>query len=71
MKERKNQELKNHYSYHAPKGKQIEHVKINAVCHELAYLIKNTKQRSREQAVAYTHLGEVEYNANATITRNE
>jgi hypothetical protein len=68
----KDPELENRYSYHTPKGDQVErYAKIRASCLELAYLIKDLTPRSREQAVAFTHLDEVMYNANAAIARNE
>lgn len=64
--------LSNRYSYHAPKGDQVErYARIRAACLALARQIALDTPVSREQSTAFTALDTVMFNANAAIARNE
>lgn len=68
----KDEVLENNFTYHAPKpGQQERYVAIREKAKELAYLIKNTTPKSREQSVALTELETSVFWANAAIARNE
>lgn len=66
------EELKNRFTYHAPKGDQLErYAAIRAKALELATLIVASTRHSREQGTALTHLDSAVMFANAAIARNE
>lgn len=65
-------DLQNRFTYHAPKGDQISrygHLRVAALA--LALEIAETTPVSREQSLAFTHLEEAIFWANASIARNE
>jgi hypothetical protein len=65
-------ELKKRYTYHPPKGDQLDRYRrIREGCLALAALIVGNTPASREQSVALTALDSVIFNANAAIARNE
>jgi hypothetical protein len=64
--------LENDFTYHPPKGDQVERYgAIRTAAGELARLIAEKTPESREQSVALTKLDEVVFWANASIARNE
>lgn len=64
--------LNNDFTYHAPKGDQVErYAIIREKAHELALVICQCSPPSREQSVALTLLDQVVMTANAAIARNE
>lgn len=64
--------LKNTYTYHAPKGDQPERYEaIRAKARELAELIEESCPESWEKSIANTRLEEAVMWANASIARNE
>jgi len=63
-------ELGHRFTYHAPKGDQVErYQKIRRTALEFAELIVELCPLSREQSVAFTRLEEVVMFANAAIAR--
>lgn len=71
-REHMRQELAVRFTYHAPTGDQpsrYEHLRDTAL--ELAELILDSCPDSRERALAFTHLEEVVFWANASIARRE
>ncbi len=67
-----NQKIENNFSYHAPKGNQQERYElIRSQAKELAYLISDCCEESREKSLAMTKLEEAVMWANASIARNE
>ena len=66
------EELKNRFSYHAPKDGQPEkYERIRRMGLDAATLISSLCPASREQSVALTKLDEVVMWANAAIARRE
>ncbi len=64
--------IENNFTYHAPKGDQTQrYVALREKAKELALLIAELTPYSREQSLAFTHLEDVVYCANAAIARNE
>ena len=67
-----NPELERRFSYHAPKGDQVtRYERIRNAAKAFAYLIDQTCPNSREKSLAWTHLEDAVYSANASIARNE
>ncbi len=65
-------ELNERFEYHAPKVDQVPRYNaIRAKARELALLIVTSSPKSREQALALTHIDEAMLFANAAIARNE
>lgn len=62
----------NIYRYHVPTGNQPErYALLRAKAKELATLIDELCQNSRERALAHTNLEQATMWANASIARNE
>lgn len=65
-------DLENAYTYHAPKGDQIERYQdIRSAVRKVADLINKSCPPSRERSLAFTKLEEAVMWANASIARNE
>ena len=65
-------DLRNRFTYHAPKDDQIERYKvIRDAFLQLALVICNAAPQSRELSTALTHLDAAMMFANAAIARNE
>jgi hypothetical protein len=65
-------DINNRFSYHAPKNSQPErYVAIREKAKELAMLILQTTQKSREQSLSLTKLQSAVMWANAGIACNE
>ena len=65
-------ELKNRFTYHAPKpGQPEKYQDIRSLGYDLASLILETCPESREQALALTKIEEAVMWANAAIARRE
>jgi hypothetical protein len=65
-------DLKNRFTYHAPKADQPErYVKLRDKAYELAVLIKENTPTGRQQSLALTALEEVTMRANAAIAQGE
>jgi hypothetical protein len=65
-------DLKNRFTYHAPKGDQQErYVALRNAGLALAALIVTSTPASREQSLALTKVEEALFWANAGIARNE
>lgn len=72
MDEKIKNELKNRYTYHAPKDNQAERYEaIRGKILETAERIVELTPYSREQSTALTKLDEAMFFANAAIARNE
>ncbi len=72
MPEQQDEELEKNFTYHPPKpGQQERYVAIREQAKVLAYLIKGSTPKSREQSVALTNLEQSVFWANAAIARNE
>jgi hypothetical protein len=66
------QELINRFTYHPPKGDQVErYQKIRDKGLEFALLINDLTPASREQSLAITHLEDAVMSANKAIAVNE
>ena len=66
------EDLLNRFSYHAPKGDQIErYQKIRDAGLQLATLIVGECPSSREQSLSLTHIEDAIMWANAAIARHE
>lgn len=69
---KKEAELENQYTYHAPKEDQPErYVAIREKAKELARVILESTPESRHQSLAMTKLEEVVMRANQAIAVNE
>lgn len=67
-----NPELEKRFTYHAPKDGQPEkYVTIRDQAKAMAYNLALLCPQSRELSLAFTHLEEVVFWANAAIARNE
>lgn len=65
-------DLRVRFAYHQTTGEQQARMHaIRQKCTELAELIAETTPQSREQSLAFTHLEDVMFNANAAISRRE
>ena len=65
-------DLKNRFTYHAPKGAQTEHYgQLRGKALELAELIVNLCPSSAERSTALTRLDESVMHANAAIARSQ
>lgn len=65
-------EIENMFSYHAPKGDQLERYEaIRAKAKELAHLINDACPNSREKSLSLTSLQQTTMWANASIAINE
>ncbi|MBF0212380.1 MAG: hypothetical protein HQM00_02310 [Magnetococcales bacterium] len=65
-------DLQNRFSYHPPKpGQADRYQKIRAAALDFAQLICAETPKSREQALAITHLEDTVMWTNAAIARNE
>lgn len=65
-------DIEKNFTYHAPKGSQIErYASIRAKAKEFAELINAECLDSREKSLAITKLEESVMWANASIARNE
>lgn len=65
-------EIENMFSYHAPKGNQLERYEsIRSKAKELAHLINDYCPNSREKSLALTSLQQTTMWANASIACNE
>ena len=66
-----NSQIENNFTYHSAKKEQQEkYVDIRIKAKELAYLIDDICQGSREKSLAMTKLEESVMWANASIARN-
>lgn len=71
-KEAMKQRVKNDFTYHAPKGDQVErYQQLRDKAKELALLIVELTPVSREQSLALTYLEQASMMGNAAIARNE
>lgn len=71
-KEEKRAQIEHNFTYHAPKGDQVErYQQIRDKAKELALLIVDLTPYSREQSLAITELEKAVAFANAAIARNE
>jgi hypothetical protein len=65
-------EMDNRFSYHSPKGDQVErYQRIRDKAKEFALLIAELTPKSREQSLAFTHIEDASMWANASIARRE
>lgn len=65
-------DIENDFSYHAPKGTQLRRYEaLREKGKELAYLIKQTTPKSKEQEQSLMLLNLAIMSANAGIARNE
>lgn len=65
-------DITNRFTYHAPKGNQVErYQEIRDAARLFAELINIYCPDSREKSLALTHLEEAVFWANAAIARNE
>jgi len=65
-------DLKNRFTYHAPKGDQAKrYEEIRDYAHGCASLVNGQCPESREKSLALTHLEEAVFWANAAIARHE
>jgi hypothetical protein len=65
-------ELDNRFTYHAPKEGQPERYQaIRSKAKELAELLEKECPESREKSLAFTHLEDAVFWANAAIARRE
>jgi hypothetical protein len=68
---KKKLQLKHNFTYHAPgPGQQEKYTALRAKALELALLIHELTPDCREQSLAFTHLEESVFWANASIARN-
>jgi len=67
------QDLINRFKFHPATDETTKqaHEKIREECLKLAMILKHYTIRSREQSLAYTHLEECMFWANAAIARNK
>lgn len=66
------EQLDNRYSYHPPKGDQVErYAAVRAKVLETAKLIRDLTPCSPDQSLAFNALDEAMFRANAAIARNE
>ena len=66
------EELKKRFTYHPPKGDQVERYEyLRGAALEFARIIVEKTPYSREQSVALTLLEQAVMMANAAIARNE
>ncbi len=66
------EEIVKRFTYHPPKGDQVERYQaIRDTALEFARVITYNTSYSREQSLALTHLEEVVMWSNAAIARNE
>jgi len=66
------EELKNRFTYHAPKGVQpAKYEDIRDTAYEFAVILANFCPESRELSLALTHLETAVMFANAAIARRE
>jgi hypothetical protein len=64
--------IHNDFTYHAPKGDQVErYAQLRDKAKEFALLIVDLTPPSREQSLALTYLEQSVMIANASIARNE
>jgi hypothetical protein len=72
ISDKQRQDIENRFSYHAPKGDQIErYAKITEAYKQFALTIADLTPESREQSIALTHLWESRMAANGSIAVNE
>ena len=65
-------QINHNFTYHAPKGDQAErYEKIRDEAKNLALFINHNVPESREKSLAFTHLENAVFWANAAIARNE
>lgn len=65
-------QLKNRYIHHAPKGDQAErYAKIRTAALEFAKTVRDLTPCSAEQTRAFNHIDDAMMTANAAIARNE
>lgn len=65
-------DIEKRFTYHAPKDDQAErYAQIRAMIHGMAIMITELTPPCREQSLAFTHLEEAVFWANAAIARNE
>ena len=66
------EDLKNRFTYHAPKDGQVErYQEIRDYAHGLASLVNHQCPESREKSLAFTHIEDAVMWANAAIARHE
>ncbi len=64
-------DLKNRFTYHAPKDGQVElYQEIRDQAYDMAGLINRSAPESREKSLAVTHLEDAVMWANAAIARH-
>jgi hypothetical protein len=72
MKQMLIERIERDFTYHAPKGDQVErYQQLRDKAKEFALLIVELTPYSREQSLALTHLENATFYANASIARNE
>ena len=72
MTAQQEQDINNRFTYHPPKGDQMErYAEMREMVRVLAIHIASNTQFSREQSLALTYLDQVMFAANAAIARNE
>ncbi len=65
-------DLKNRFTYHAPKNGQVQrYQEIRDQAYDLADLVNRECPESREKSLAITHLEDAVMWANAAIARHE
>ena len=66
------QEIEKRFTHHPPKGDQeSRYIEIRIAVKNLALLLNEACPESREKSLAFTHLEEAQFWANASIARNE
>ena len=64
-------DLENRFMYHMAEGEQpLKYAAIRGQCLELAKMIAALCSESRERSIAFTHLEEAMFWANASVARN-
>jgi hypothetical protein len=65
-------QIENNFTYHAPKGYQLDrYQRIREVAKAFALVIEELTPASRERDIALTNLEQASFWANAAIARNE
>ena len=64
-------DLENRFTYHAPdESKKVAHETARGACRTLAEALNAMLPEGREKALAFTHLEETMFWANAALARN-
>lgn len=66
------EEIKNNFTYHTPKGGQVQiYEQIRNTAHSFALFLNDKCPEGREKAIALTKLEEAVFWANASIARSK